>query len=459
MSGLGTNMVRVAAVLAILAAVGNARAQAPASPAERPPMLLIFDASGSMNQRMGNETRLAAAKRVVADLLAGFPEGTQLGLTLYGHRRARDCSDIENVQAIAPVDRQGLFRMATRIGGLTARGETPIARTLIESIPVFRGQGGQVVLVTDGREECGGDVCAAARQLAAAGVSVRVDIVGFGTGAAERRALQCVTDITGGRYVEAPDAARLRDALATVTQPAAAQTRLRVTVTENGRPPAGQPAVRVRGNNFDMTLSDRTVLFTLPPGDYQVTARLGSGRESEAVPVTVAEGRTAELTVGIGTGRIELRVLLGQGRVFPGHPNIELRRDGRVVAATSGAQAAFDADPGEYTLRVMMPGGQQWVDVPSLRITAGQTSRYSVEAGAGELTVTVGGRFRPGAQPFPMVQVLQAGRLVMALTDNPARFIITPGSYEIAVFESGSEVARRSLTIAAGDAQTMELAP
>jgi hypothetical protein len=456
-------VVRIALLLVSLLAPGLARAQAPAP--ERPPLLLIFDASGSMNQRMGNETRLVAAKRVVSDLLASFPEGTRLGLTLYGHRRARDCSDIENVQPIAPIDRQGLFRMATQIGGLTARGETPIARTLIESIPVFRGQGGSIVLVTDGREECGGDVCAAARQLAAAGVSLRVDIVGFGTGAAERRALQCVTDITGGRYLEAPDAARLRDALATVTQPQAPaapppqQTRLRVTVTENGRAPAGQPSIRVRGGNFDQTLSDRTVTFTLPPGDYQVTARLGSGQESEVVPVTVVEGRTAELAVGIGTGRIELRLLLGQGRAFPGHPNIELRRDGRVVAATSGAQAAFDADPGQYTLRVMMPGGQQWVDVPDLRITAGQTSRYSVEAGAGELTVNVGGRFRPGAQPFPMVQVLQGGRLVMALTDNPARFVITPGSYEIAVFEGGSEVARRPLTVAAGDSQTMELAP
>jgi hypothetical protein len=456
-------MVRVVLLLAALLVPGLVLAQAPAppaSPGERPPMLLIFDASGSMNQRMGNETRLAGAKRVVSDLLAGFPEGTRLGLTLYGHRRARDCSDIENVQPIAPVDRPGLFRMATQIGGLTARGETPIARTLVESIPLFRGQrGGQIVLVTDGREECGGDVCAAARQLAAAGVNLRVDIVGFGTGAAERRALQCVTDITGGRYVEAPDAARLRDALAVVTQPPAPQTQLRVTVTENGRPPVGQPSVRVRGSNFDMTLSDRTVTFTLPAGDYQVTARLGSGQESDAVPVTVTEGRTAELTVGIGTGRMELRILLGQGRVFPGYPNVELRRDGRVIAATSGAQVGFDADPGQYSLRVMMPGGQQSVDIPDLRIVSGQTSRYSVEAGAGELTVNVGGRFRPGAQPFPMVQVLQGGRLVMALTDNPARFVITPGSYEIAVFDAGAEVARRPLTIAAGDSQTMDLAP
>lgn len=256
---------------ALLAAVLLVASTVPApaqTPAERAPMLLIFDASGSMNQRMGGETRLAAAKRVVADLLAGFPEGTPLGLTLYGHRRARDCSDIENVQAIGPVDRQGLFRMAARIGGLTARGETPIARTLVGSIPLFGGRPGQIVIVTDGREECGGDVCAAARQLAAAGVSLRVDIVGFGTGPAERNALQCVTEITGGRYVEAPDAARLREALSQVTQPVAAPTRLRVTVTENGRPPAGHPAVRVQGEGgFDMTLSDRVVVFTLPPGE------------------------------------------------------------------------------------------------------------------------------------------------------------------------------------------------
>ena len=452
-------------IIAFLFAVsiGHTRAQAPAAaPAEPLPMLLIFDASGSMNQRMGGETRLAAAKRVVADLLAGFPEGMRLGLTLYGHRRARDCSDIENVQPIGAIDRQGLFRMATRIGGLTARGETPIARTLVDSIPLFGGQPGRIVIVTDGREECGGDVCAAARRLAAAGVSLRVDIVGFGTGAAERNALQCVTDITGGRYVEAPDAARLRDALTQVTQPAAAPTRLRVTVSENGRPPAGQPAVRVQGaGGFDMTLSDRVVVFTLPPGDYRVTARLGSGRESEPASVSVAEGRTTELAIGLGTGRLEIVLQHGRNRPFPGFPNVELRRDGRVVAATSGAQAAFDADPGVYSLRVMMPGGQQYVDIPDLRIAAGQTERRTLEAGAGAVAVTVAGRFRPGASPFPLVQFMQGGRLVVGTSDNPARFMLVPGDYELVVLDpgNGSEVARRPLSVAAGDDQRIDLAP
>ncbi len=446
-----------ALLLAVLA--DSAQAQAPA---ERLPMLLIFDASGSMNQRMGGETRLAAAKRVVADLLAGFPDGTRLGLTLYGHRRARDCSDIENVQRIDAIDRQGLFRMATRIGGLTARGETPIARTLVDSIPIFGGQPGQIVIVTDGREECGGDVCAAARQLAAAGVSLRVDIVGFGTGPAERSALQCVTEITGGRYVEAPDAARLREALSQVTQPVQAPTRLRVTVTENGRPPAGHPAVRVQGEGgFDMTLSDRVVVFTLQPGEYRVTARLGSGRESDPATVSVAAARTTELTVGLGTGRLEVTLQHGRGRPFPGFPNVELRRDGRVIAATSGAQAAFDADPGVYSLRVMMPGGQQFVDIPDLRVVAGQTERRTLEAGAGALAVTVAGRFRPGAAPYPLVQFMQGGRLVVGLSDNPARFLLVPGDYELVVLDpsTGGAVARQAVSVAAGEDQRINLAP
>lgn len=443
-------------ILALFVMPVRAQTPAPASPA---PVLLIFDSSGSMSRAAGSETRIEAARRVVVDFLGQFPDGAPLGVTLYGHRRARDCSDIENVAPIAPATRAGLIQLATRIGGLQARGETPIARTLTQSIPLFGGRPGRIVLVTDGREECGGDVCAAARQLSAAGVSLRVDIVGFGTGPAERQALQCITEITGGQYLEARDAATLAAALQ-ATRVAPPRTRLRVTVTENGRVPAAFPAVRVQGaNNFDMSLSDRTTVFDLPPGTYRVSARIGSGRPSDPVTVEVPEGRTTELALALGTGRLIVNIQMGGGRPFPVHPNVELRRGSEVVNATSGQIASFDANAGDYGLRVVFPGGQQFVDIPGLTIRAGATENRVIEAPAGRVSFAFAGRFAtPGV--VPCVEIRQGGRVIIGLGNNPATFVLAPGEYEmVAGVCGGPEVARQNFAVAAGDNRTVSLDP
>lgn len=429
------------------------------------PMLVIFDSSGSMTRPAGAESRIVAAKRVMTEFLSNLPEGMPLGLTIYGHRRPRDCRDIENVRPITPIDRGGLIEMSGRIGALQARGETPIAQTLIESIPLFGGRPGRILLVTDGREECGGDVCAAARRLAAAGISLRVDIIGFGTGAAERAALRCITDITGGRYLEARDAASLAGALRTASQPAAPApqpvptqritTGLRVAVFADGRVPEGAPIVRVRGeSNLERESASPAPTFDLPPGRYRVTAQLGSGGESAPAEVEVLDGRVTELRIDLGSGRL-VAVLTSAGRPFPTSPNVELRRNGDVVTVTNGSEAIFDADAGAYSLRVLVGGNDRYVDVPNLRIAAGATNRQTVDVPVGVLVVTFSGASQPGT---PMIHVLSGSDIVHAEVNNPARFVVLPGTYDVVVFDPGTtdELYRASVTVAGGETRNVQ---
>jgi len=63
-------------------------------------VMVIFDASGSMKRSAGNESRIVAARRVVSDTLASMPATVRTGLLVYGHRRAKDCSDMEVVSPI-----------------------------------------------------------------------------------------------------------------------------------------------------------------------------------------------------------------------------------------------------------------------------------------------------------------------------------------------------------------------
>jgi hypothetical protein len=205
-------------------------------------VLFVFDASGSMKRDAGSgETRMVVAKRAIGETMRSMPPSARLGLMVYGHRRGKDCSDIELVSPIASEDSGALARY---VGALDARGETPIAESLAragKSFAAFKGQSNRIVLVTDGIEECRGDPCAAAASLAGLGVELKVDVVGFTLSDAQRKLIQCVPDITGGKYFDARDTSGLKTALAEVSRVVSEQSAAPL-------PPAPAPAAPARFN-------------------------------------------------------------------------------------------------------------------------------------------------------------------------------------------------------------------
>jgi hypothetical protein len=150
--------------------------------------------------------------------LKDMPADVRVGLLLYGHRKAKDCADIE---LTSPIGADDAAAIAKRVAGLKPKGETPIAAALeqaIRSFAALKGQANRVILVTDGIEECGGDVCAAAQTVADAGLDLRVDVVGFTLTEKQAQTIRCIPEKTGGQYYEASNAAGLTAAFTEVTQ-------------------------------------------------------------------------------------------------------------------------------------------------------------------------------------------------------------------------------------------------
>ena len=88
---------------------------------------MIVDSSGSMAARIGNETRLDAARRVLLDQVAGWKPDARLALVAYGHRRESDCRDIETIIPLGAID---LATTKRRLAELRARGRTPLSASL-----------------------------------------------------------------------------------------------------------------------------------------------------------------------------------------------------------------------------------------------------------------------------------------------------------------------------------------
>ncbi|MFD2858140.1 hypothetical protein ACFSZS_31095 [Seohaeicola zhoushanensis] len=96
---------------------------------------------------------------------------------------------------------------------------TPLTNALQvarEQIP-DTAEAADIVLITDGLENCGGDPCALATQFASEGIALRAHVAGFGMAPGEVGALSCLPDQTGGLLFETATGAELAAALAQVT--------------------------------------------------------------------------------------------------------------------------------------------------------------------------------------------------------------------------------------------------
>jgi Mg-chelatase subunit ChlD len=231
-------------------------------------VLFIFDASGSMKTRLpgSSDTRLSSAKRAMAQTLKELPSDVRLGLMLYGHRRAKDCTDIE---LVSPIGADDAAAIAKRIQGLAAKGETPIADALLQAVRNFKafpGQSNRIVLITDGIEECHGDPCAAAQAVADAGLDLKVDIVGFTLNAQQRKAIECIVDKTGGHYYDAQDVRSLNAALSQVKQVVAAA-------------PAATPPAPPKPQEFDLLAQKNGGEVLAAPSDLWTGTNDGKEQE------------------------------------------------------------------------------------------------------------------------------------------------------------------------------------
>jgi hypothetical protein len=181
----------------------------------------VLDASGSMLKRLGNERRIDLAKRALVELAREIPAGTGFALRVFGHKEADSCrTDLEI--PLAPLD---VASATTRIGAIQSMNlaKTPIGDSLLNVKGDLAGATGPalVVLVTDGEETCGGDPQAAIDALRAAGLDVRVNIIGFAVDElALKEAFQAWAQAGGGGYFDAQSGAELSAAVRAALRPA-----------------------------------------------------------------------------------------------------------------------------------------------------------------------------------------------------------------------------------------------
>jgi Ca-activated chloride channel family protein len=78
-------------------------------------LMFILDASGSMWGQVEGQAKIVITKEVMAGLIADQPEGINVGLVAYGHRRKGDCTDVEELTPLGVLDKKELINQIKAI--------------------------------------------------------------------------------------------------------------------------------------------------------------------------------------------------------------------------------------------------------------------------------------------------------------------------------------------------------
>ncbi|MCO6495002.1 MAG: VWA domain-containing protein [Bacteroidetes bacterium] len=213
-------------------------------------ILIIFDASGSMNAQFGNTDRMTAAKEMLykmVDSLAQFPN-VELALRVYGHQtdlKYNDCNDTKLEIPFAPYNHELIKK---KVSTLRPRGYTPIARSLGQSANDFPNDNKTVrnliILITDGIEECEGNPCEVSQELQKKGIFLKPFIIGVGSDPEVfRKFFSCA-----GNYYDANSMSEFETVVGVVISQALNATSCQINLVDANKKPLE--------TNVDMTIYD-----------------------------------------------------------------------------------------------------------------------------------------------------------------------------------------------------------
>ncbi len=465
---------RLLPILALLALCLGVRA--PAQQAKPNDLLLILDASGSMWGRNGGEEKIVIARRVLKGLASRLPEGSEVGLIAYGHRREADCADIETIVPLGPLDRAGL---TAKVAAINPKGKTPITQSIEQAIAAVqsRPDPATIVLLSDGIETCSGDPCAAVGTAKKAGAQFLLHVIGFDLSRENVASLECTAQAGGGLYFDAKNAAELSAALDRAVEPAdpGGGGVLSVKALQNGELVDASVTVSDAATGKDAgggrTYTASTTnprLLPLPAGTYNVVVRAVSIRgdvRQNFDGVVVKPGETIEKVADFSTGELSVLVTrngeLSDATVAVYEPGTRKQvAGGRTYRAATSNPKILPLTAGSYDVAVgsvelAHPATQRFEGVT---LKPGERIELKHDYASGELRVGA----RNGAELIDAaVTVFRAGesgqlaggRTYTAAKSNPKGFVLAPGTYRVVVTPvrlPGKAKRESQLEVAAG---------
>lgn len=218
---------------------------------EKTRLLFLFDGSGSMLEPWGKsgQTKIGIAKDILIQIVDSLKQNgkLELALRIYGHRSIREANNCKDTWLEVPFKAKNHAAIIEKLREVKPKGVTPITYSLEQAakdFPASPGYRNIVILITDGIESCGGDLCATSRELQRKGVFLRPYIIGLGLRA--EKTLDCA-----GKFIDADTPGKFHDVLNRAIESTFAKTTVSIELLD-GR---GQPTETNVNVSFINTLT------------------------------------------------------------------------------------------------------------------------------------------------------------------------------------------------------------
>jgi Ca-activated chloride channel family protein len=448
--------------------------------------MIVVDGSGSMAgliEPKGRQSKIGLVREGLLEALSQAGPQTRVGLAAFGHRSG-GCRDAE---ILRPPERPDVERVMAPLARIRPRGKGALVFALREAAKQLPETAvpRSLVLIHDGLDNCQQDVCAAASDLAAAGITAHV--VSLGLNADDLGKMACLAQTTGGRLFNVDSSDQVSGAIVEAVRLASGELTtvgLASPATASDTPwatslippvpvPASRPAALqltalpaagaeplafplhwtvARADEPDTTLFDAFAanpVIPLAPGDYAVTA--AGDLVSASQTVTVREGRTMRVPIVLGAGTARVRVA-GQrnNAALPDAIITVSTGDGTPVAVFKASEAQALLAPGRYRIsaELGLVRSEQTV-----AIVQGRPAFVDLALDVGRLQLTAAARVgaAEGALFIVMEDDPPRGRREVARSAaSQADFALPPGTYYV-IARQGSIEARERLEIGSGD--------
>lgn len=206
-------MRRLFIILSLLATCGTwtgLRAQATTSAQQdKTHLLLILDCSNSMWDKWQSDSKIKVTQQVLLRLLDSI-EGQNhidMALRVFGHLNNHDLG----TQLEVPFGPDNLYKLRSKIKTLVPNGGCTAASALNNSLKDFPRDAHSrniILIITDGLDECDGNICDVARQVNGSGSVVQTFIIGIGSPENFKSQLDCA-----GRFTLLTDEERFAETL------------------------------------------------------------------------------------------------------------------------------------------------------------------------------------------------------------------------------------------------------
>lgn len=200
-------------------------------------ILFLLDASGSMLEQWErpNQTRWSVAKSILTRLVDSLKQNNKLELALriYGHKSPQEVKNCKDTWLEVPFKSKNHKLIVDKLQEIKPKGVTPITYSLEQAandFPAGPGYRNIVILITDGIESCGGDLCATSKALQQKGVFLRPYIIGLGL--RSEKTLECA-----GKYIDADTPGKFFEVLNEAIESSFAKTTVSIELLDGSNRP------------------------------------------------------------------------------------------------------------------------------------------------------------------------------------------------------------------------------